>query len=82
MEFEGGDGAWIFIDGRLVIDLGGVRSNVQQYADIDRLGLVNGQDYQMKLFYANRNRSKEFRLRTNVFLAPDRLLGSPSGFND
>ena len=53
----GGDGAWIFIDGKLVIDLGGVRSNVSQYADLDRLGLVNGQEYEMRLFYANRNSS-------------------------
>ena len=82
VEFEGGDGTWIFIDGKLAIDLGGVKSNVSQHVDLDRLGLADGQNYQVRLFYANRNRSKEFRFRTNVFLTPGPILGGSSGTFD
>ena len=81
-EFEGGDGAWLFVNGKLLIDLGGVDSSVEQYGAVDRLGLVDGQTYQMSLFYGNRDKSPKFELYTNVFLTSGPLLGTISGVFD
>jgi len=82
MEFKGGDGAWIFINGKLAIDLGGVDSSEDQYASVDRFGLVDGEDYDIRIFYANRGSAQDFMFRTNVFLTPGPVLGSSSAAFD
>jgi fibro-slime domain-containing protein len=69
VEFKGADDAWLFINGTLVMDLGGVRPLVSQYVELDRLGLTDGADYELSLFYAQRNLAQAaFRLRTNLVL--------------
>jgi fibro-slime domain-containing protein len=74
IQLQSSDDAWVYIDGRLVIDLGGVESNAMQYAPIDRLGLADGETYTVHLFYAHRNgTASRFRLWTNV------IMGDPSG---
>ena len=71
VQFSGGDGAWLYIDDQLAIDLGGVRTGVDQYVSLDRLGLTDGQTYSMRLFYAQRDSmSSAFRLRTTLDLLP------------
>lgn len=81
-EFKGGDGVWLFVNGKLLIDLGGVDSSVKQYGDVDRLGLVHGERYEMRLFYANRGKDKKFEFSTNVFLTPGPLEGALTGSFD
>ena len=76
VHFKGGDGVWIFVNGKLVIDLGGVDSSVEQHASMDRMGLVDGQDYDIRIFYANRGANKLFNFRTNVFMTPGPVLGN------
>ena len=69
MEFTGADDAWLFINGFLVMDLGGLRPTVPQYLELDRLGLTDGTTYKLRLFYAQRNSVQSvFRLRTDLVL--------------
>jgi fibro-slime domain-containing protein len=71
LRFKGDDDAWVFIDGRLVIDHGGIAGSREMYASFDRLGLTHGQDYRLHLFHAERHQPQShFRLWTNVHLRP------------
>ncbi|MHC4275164.1 MAG: fibro-slime domain-containing protein, partial [Planctomycetota bacterium] len=71
------DDAYLFINGRLVVDLGGYGFNKVQYVDLDRLGLEDGTPATLKLFHAQRQRGLAiFRLRTNIVLSDN--SGSPS----
>ncbi|MCI0365775.1 MAG: fibro-slime domain-containing protein [Phycisphaerales bacterium] len=68
-QFEGADDTWLFIDGKLVMDRGGVIPATAQYVDIDRLELNDGEVYQLHFFYAQRNASvSQFKLKTNLDL--------------
>lgn len=82
LEFEGGNGTWIFIDRKLVMDLGGVSPNVEQHVEMDRLGLTDGEEYHVRFFYSHRVAgSAEFRLRTNVALGAGPAYTVSAGFD-
>ena len=67
--FAGDDDAWMYIDGKLAMDRGGMLVESEQVVELDRLGLEDGQTYRVSFFVAQRQLHRAaFRLRTNVKL--------------
>ena len=63
------DDAYLFVNGRLVIDLGGYGYNRVMIADMERLGLLDGETYRVQLFHAQRQQGLAiFWLQTNMVL--------------
>lgn len=68
-KFVGDDDVWVYIDNKLVIDLGGVHGAQEQIVHLDRLGLTNGNMYNLDFFFAERHYTQSnFRIQTNIDL--------------
>ena len=85
--FKSDDDAYIFMEGpgipeggRLIGDLGGINGSPEQWVELNRLGLVDGEAYQIYFFKADRNdASSRLHLLTNVpftSLVPTTILAA------
>jgi len=69
--FVGDDDVWVFVNGKLAIDLGGVHSAEAEAIDFDAqaaaLGLVIGEVYPLDIFQAERHpTASTFRIETSI----------------
>ena len=65
--FNGDDDLWTFINGKLVIDLGGLHMADAGTVNLDTLGLTPGEKYQMDIFHAERqSQGSHFKITTSI----------------
>ncbi|GBU22680.1 hypothetical protein R80B4_02592 [Fibrobacteres bacterium R8-0-B4] len=74
--FTGDDDVWVFINGRLAVDVGGIHSAVTASVDLDAsrrmLGnLIDGRKYTLHMFYAERHTTESnIKITTNIISSP------------
>ena len=71
-KFIGDDDVWVFINGRKVIDLGGVHGAETQEVNLDNLNLTRGETYDLDFFFAERHTTEShFRIETSLAFEAD-----------
>ncbi len=68
-KFIGTNEVWLFINGQLVNDIQGIHASLDQYVDLNRLNLTDGERYPLDFYFAQRLRPQSnFRIQTNILL--------------
>jgi len=79
--YIGDDDVWVYINGILAIDIGGVHGAASDSISLDaaaaRLGIVVGNDYDLDVFQAERHTiASTLRIDTSILLRPDPIQPS------
>merc|ERR1712048_235437 len=65
--FKGDDDVWVFINDKLVIDMGGVHNPMVGSVEVDDLNLTKGSQGKLSFFFAERRCcGSNFRLETTI----------------
>ncbi len=68
-KFSGDDDVWVFIDGKLAVDIGGVHSRIEKSVNLDNLDLTEGESYDFDMFWAERHTvESNFKITTSIEL--------------
>jgi fibro-slime domain-containing protein len=74
--FRGDDDVWVFVNNRLVIDLGGIHNELSATVDLDTLELVEGEQYWFDFFYCER-----FVSESNIYITTNMQMFVPPQSN-
>jgi fibro-slime domain-containing protein len=73
--FRGDDDVWVFINDKLVIDLGGIHEAKADSVKLDTLGLIENKEYTWDFFYCERQPcGSSLRIKTSIFFKQQRAL--------
>jgi fibro-slime domain-containing protein len=68
-DFRGDDAIWIYIDNRLVVDLGGSHMAAPGRVNLDAMDLVEGNKYSIDIFFCDmRTPQSNVRISTNMYI--------------
>jgi fibro-slime domain-containing protein len=78
--FRGDDDIWVYMNNKLVVDLGGSHLAAPAYVDLGTLGLTEGEKYPIDIFFCDRRTTmSNVRITTNMYFSQNSGLYVTNG---